>query len=177
MKYNKVPSQFDSMCFSIITTKRSLDLKAKDTETRSKWVNYIGALLIQKRENKKRKEEGEFKLHFSKEKIEEKWNTEIFTHWDEHWDYKLKRPKALKYEMVHNVLKGFCCGSTNEKVYTMQEDSGFFSNSSLLSTLWKFGLPESSRKTLWPVVIGNNLGLTSSLYEMYKKKKRHLPEI
>lgn len=49
MKYNKVPAQFDPMCFSIITGKRSLDLKAKDPETRSKWVNYIGALLIQKR--------------------------------------------------------------------------------------------------------------------------------
>ena len=60
----------------------------------------------------------------------------------------------------------------------MQKDSSFFSlNSSLLSTLWKFGLPESSRKTLWPVVIGNNLGLTPSLYEIYKKKKRELPEI
>ena len=79
---------------------------------------------------------------------------------------------------MHNVLKGFCCGSTNEKVYNMQKDSGFFSlNASLLSTLWKFGLPQSSRKTLWPVVIGNNLGLTPALYEIYKKKKRELPEI
>jgi hypothetical protein len=50
MKHNKVVLQFDEMCFSIITTKRSLDLKAKDTSTRAKWVNYIGALLIQKRE-------------------------------------------------------------------------------------------------------------------------------
>ena len=45
------------MCFSIITSKRTLDLKAKDTATRAKWVNYIGALLIQKRENRKTKEE------------------------------------------------------------------------------------------------------------------------
>lgn len=75
---------------------------------------------------------------------------------------------------MHNVLKGFCCGSTNEKVYDIQkDDSSFFSlNGPLLSTLWKFGLPEGSRKTLWPIVIGNSLGLTPALYELYKKKKR-----
>ena len=57
MKANKVHPQFDSMCFSIITNKRSLDLKARDSETRAKWVNYIGALLIQNRENRRKKEE------------------------------------------------------------------------------------------------------------------------
>ena len=82
MRANKVPSVFDSMCFSIITRKRSLDLKARDSETRAKWVNYIGALLIQNRENRRIKVEAEFQLHFSKEKIEDKWNTEIFTNWD-----------------------------------------------------------------------------------------------
>ena len=49
MRMNKVPKQFDSMCFSIVTNSRTLDLKARDSETRAKWVNYIGALLIQKR--------------------------------------------------------------------------------------------------------------------------------
>ena len=71
----------------------------------------------------------------------------------------------MKYEIVHNVLKGFCCGSTNEEVYDIQKDSRFFSlKSPLLSTLWKFGLPETSRTTLWPIVIGNPLGLTPALY-------------
>jgi hypothetical protein len=49
MRMNKVPKQFDSMCFSIVTSDRTLDLKARDPDNRAKWVNYIGALLIQKR--------------------------------------------------------------------------------------------------------------------------------
>ena len=41
---------------------------------------------------------------------------------------------------------------------------------SLLDSLWKLGLPENSRKTLWPQVIGNNLVYTASMVEDLKKK-------
>ena len=30
----------------------------------------------------------------SLDQIEEIWNTEIFPHWDDHWDYQKKRPKV-----------------------------------------------------------------------------------
>jgi hypothetical protein len=44
----------------------------------------------------------------------------------------------------------------------------------LLQTLWRYGLPPNSRKTLWPIVIGNALGITPILYEMYSKKKKSI---
>ena len=41
---------------------------------------------------------------------------------------------------------------------------------SLLDTLWKRGLPKNSRKTLWPLVIGNSLALTNFVIEDLKKR-------
>ena len=50
MKKNKVPQEFDPMCFTIQTIHRSLDLKAKTNKERAKWLNYIRAVLIKRRE-------------------------------------------------------------------------------------------------------------------------------
>ena len=49
MQKNKVPEHFDSLCFTIGTTYRTLDLKAKTNKERTKWVNYIRAILLQRR--------------------------------------------------------------------------------------------------------------------------------
>ena len=49
MQKNKVPEHFDSLCFTIGTVYRTLDLKAKTNKERAKWVNYIRAILIQRR--------------------------------------------------------------------------------------------------------------------------------
>lgn len=46
MRFNKVQKEFDSMCFSIVTKSRTLDLNARNPDSRAKWVNYLGAVLI-----------------------------------------------------------------------------------------------------------------------------------
>lgn len=38
----------------------------------------------------------------------------------------------------------------------------------LLMILWKLGIPDFVRKTIWPVIIGNKLELTETLYEILK---------
>ena len=43
-------------------------------------------------------------------------------------------------------------------------------------SLWKNGLPPASRKTLWPLVIGNHLALNSILIEDVRKRKRVITE-
>jgi len=50
MQKNKVPNNFDSLCFTITTKHRTLDLKARTTKERGKWINYLRAILIQRRE-------------------------------------------------------------------------------------------------------------------------------
>jgi hypothetical protein len=52
MKRTKVPQEFDPMCFTIETVHRTLDLKAKSTKERAKWLNYVKAVLISRREKR-----------------------------------------------------------------------------------------------------------------------------
>ena len=47
----------------------------------------------------------------------------------------------------------------------------------LLVALWKYGLPEASRKTMWPLVIGNNLKINKELYEIYEDKRKSIISI
>lgn len=51
MRMNKISRDFDPMCFTIVTKHRTLDLNARNPDNRAKWVNYLGAFLIHRREN------------------------------------------------------------------------------------------------------------------------------
>jgi hypothetical protein len=53
MRKNKVNPDFDSLCFTISTPQRTLDLKARTTKSRGKWINYLRAILIQRREKRR----------------------------------------------------------------------------------------------------------------------------
>lgn len=57
-------------------------------------MNYIRAILIRRREDRIELLEGQIQKKMSPEQVEEIWNTEIFPHWDDHWDYKKKKPKV-----------------------------------------------------------------------------------
>lgn len=70
MRKNKVPVEFDSLCFTITTTTRTLDLKAKTTKDRSKWVNYLRAILLERREAKRLEMEEKSKSLVNNETIE-----------------------------------------------------------------------------------------------------------
>lgn len=50
MKKNNIPVEFDMFCFSIITKYRSVDIKVNDVEMKSKWINYLRAVIINRRE-------------------------------------------------------------------------------------------------------------------------------
>ena len=41
----------------------------------------------------------------------------------------------------------------------------------LLESLWRYGLPPSSRKTLWVEIIGNSLELNKIMIDDIKKRK------
>lgn len=53
MQKNKVPEEFDSLCFTITTPQRTLDLKARTTKERGKWINYLRAILVQRRDRRR----------------------------------------------------------------------------------------------------------------------------
>ena len=70
MRKNKVPPEFDSLCFTITTSQRTLDLKAKTTKVRGKWINYLRAILIQRREARREQLEEKHKSTINSEVIE-----------------------------------------------------------------------------------------------------------
>ena len=41
LKRHNLPKELDNVCMSIVTTSRTLDLKANDFQTRNKWVQYF----------------------------------------------------------------------------------------------------------------------------------------
>ncbi len=41
LKRHNLPKELDSMCMSVISGNRTLDLKANDIQTRNKWVQYF----------------------------------------------------------------------------------------------------------------------------------------
>lgn len=95
------------------------------------------------------------------------WNNDIFPFWDKHWDYKLRKPKEKGY--IARGLEAICsCWNESKKSNNLSEkstSSGLNITTNLLEALWKHGLPPASRKTLWPLVIGNNLALTPMILE------------
>lgn len=46
----------------------------------------------------------------------------------------------------------------------------------LLMILWKLGLPDFARKTLWPIIIGNNLKIREDLYRIFVRKAHSINE-
>lgn len=46
LRKNKVPAEFDELCFSIIAKSRTLDLKAETVDIRCKWVQYFKNRII-----------------------------------------------------------------------------------------------------------------------------------
>lgn len=38
----------------------------------------------------------------------------------------------------------------------------------LLMILWKLGIPDFVRKTIWPIIIGNRLELSEQLFKILK---------
>ena len=101
------------------------------------------------------------------------------TNFEKNWDYMKHRPvkKLKKQEESKNQKDAFqtffLCFSSNKR------NSGGLSqkgsqlkelNSSsvtfLLDDFWRFGIPVTSRKALWPFAVQNKLGLSKQLYRI-----------
>ena len=102
------------------------------------------------------------------------WNNEIFPLWDRHWDYKLRKPKEKGY--IARGLEAICsCWNDSKKQDSSaakSNNSGLTINNNLLEALWRHGLPPASRKTLWPLIIGNGLELAPIIIEDIRKRKK-----
>jgi hypothetical protein len=105
------------------------------------------------------------------------WNNDIFPFWDRHWDYKHRKPKEKGY--IARGLEAICScwvdSKKNDDLNQKSSSSGITIGNNLLESLWRYGLPPASRKTLWPLIIGNNLALNPMMIEDLRKRKRSIP--
>jgi hypothetical protein len=98
LKRHELPIEFDDLIFSIQTKTRTLDLQAKTSEVRNRWVKFL-KLIHSERElktrmrdiqndiqNKERRE----RIKYDLEKI---WEEDIMTNFSAHWDYINHCPK------------------------------------------------------------------------------------
>lgn len=192
---NKVPQEFDNMVFSIISSRRTLDLRASDAETRFKWEKYFKLQLVERKKSLNRTTNS--KRNIEKEKLSEIWKVDILPHWENHWDYKSSKPKGFEsmsgsrnsasnkpQKEKKGLMSMFFKGkqkttpvkdtASKHLVLEDREDSDgelkliCKNKSLLLVTLWKRGIPDWLRKILWTISIGNQLEITQSLYEILR---------
>ncbi len=90
MRKNKVHPEFDSLCFSLVSQERTLDLKAQDSQTRREWVVFLRTFLRQRYTylyNRSRAGQEKEQL-----KAQAVWKTGIFTNLDQYWDITKMAP-------------------------------------------------------------------------------------
>jgi hypothetical protein len=166
-------------------------LKACDPPTRLKWERYFRLILLQKKEEQLLEKKNPRRV-FEKEKISEIWKVDILPNWEAHWDYRNTKPKGFSVMQSKGknmeAPKGngfwsfFKRGRKSESpnksqnlkgekhlVLDEMDDTDFEltrickNKSLLLVTLWKKGIPDWLRNTLWPICIGNQLEVNQFL--------------
>ncbi|CAD8189654.1 unnamed protein product [Paramecium octaurelia] len=170
---NEIPQEFDMFCFSIITTRRLVDIKVTDLKIKSKWINYLRAIIINRRELEAQRAEEKKRTQRRMRKRDQKYCQKGRSF--------LKSPKSsqssqcikkfISLSQEDYLIKSYIRQKINTKLfYSNQSEVNNESNiqqemivhgkknkSKLLMILWKFGLPDFARRTLWPIIIGNNL--------------------
>ncbi len=83
MEKYKLPPSFDSLCFSIVTNERTLDLRGEDENICKKWFNAIKYISKKNFNIKGLKNNKELKkdLKRREEVVEDIWKNEIIPNW------------------------------------------------------------------------------------------------
>ena len=174
---------------SIISNKEQVDLKSEDMIKCVKWFKSLKCCLTKHRKHKKPRDikvldEEQNKV---KEEIETIWNNFILKKWDIYGNYFLfkcldhanflpdmnfdgksqtstikidvfEERKLVFLKVINNFLK-----EVKEKLSRkILEYNEFF-------VLCQLGIPDFSRKRIWPILIDNKSGLTHLLYKSLKE--------
>ena len=173
---------------SILSNKEQLDLKSEDMIKCIKWFKALKCCLIEHRKHKKSKDikaldEEQNKV---KEEIESIWNFYILKKWDTYGNYLLfkcldhanllsdlnfdgKNQSTIKIDIFEDkklvflkVINNFLKEVKEKLSKKVLEYNEFF-------VLCQLGIPDFSRKKIWPILIENKCGLTYSLYNTLKE--------
>lgn len=111
LKRHNLPIEFDDLIFSIQTRTRSLDLQAKTSEVRNRWVKFLKLIHNEKEQKSKAKIlhteiQNRERRQRIKYDLEEIWEQDIMTNFSAHWDYKNHCPKNAHSNTVGGRSSG-----------------------------------------------------------------------
>eukprot|EP00357_Protocruzia_adherens_P030422 CAMPEP_0114996366 /NCGR_PEP_ID=MMETSP0216-20121206/14262_1 /TAXON_ID=223996 /ORGANISM="Protocruzia adherens, Strain Boccale" /LENGTH=1486 /DNA_ID=CAMNT_0002360545 /DNA_START=178 /DNA_END=4638 /DNA_ORIENTATION=+ len=181
---NKIDMMFDSLCFSLCTPNRTLDLQAADKKTAQAWVLFLKQVVNNNESQKQPTQSVLLRRRIDedvREKLTEVWKNDILPYWDEHWDYATNAPKRLHQEqrskrkryksLLSLILCG--CGRKNKKkpvADIIDSPDNLSAKGYFLVSIWRLGIPMWVRNKLWPIALGNRLEITENLYLILQER-------
>ena len=180
----KTPNNF----ISIICQKEQIDLKINEYEQGLKWFKALKSLLILFLKNKEKKNENEKKI---KEDVTLIWKNYIVPKWSLYGNYFLfkkldranylkeinfnpegkKQYPTIKYDILEDkknpLIKSINYFLKEAKDKLKKKDNILEFNEFMV--LCELGIADSAREKIWPILIGNKCGITSSIYKSLKE--------
>lgn len=188
LKKNKVPAEFDGLCFSIIAKDRTLDLKAESIDVRCKWVQYFKGRIIQVKEQIQKESRNKEFRYFFLSRASQIWQQEIYQNIDLYWNYQKREPHyindlragkiqlKLNNQSMNDFWKNIFHQKTSQKQTEVTQEidqliSKLNQNKNyLLINLSKLGSPDWVKQSLWELYIGNSLQISQKLYNILLQK-------
>jgi hypothetical protein len=172
----KIRPEYELNCFSILSEKRTLDLRHEDSKIVKKWsqaIKYLIKRVISKFEVKKKKLK---ELSNRKEIISDFWRTEILPNWTHYRDSLL-----IKGENVYQIFSNneiYKRNLKNKFLNKKSSDTGKFQEKKKIEEkdkqdvayLWFLGIPDWLRKKLWSLIITNDLDINENLFNHFLRK-------
>jgi hypothetical protein len=174
-KYN-IPLDYDQCCLSIVSTKRTLDLRKDDDVTCKQWYHAIKYLIL------KTKSKKDVKIKITQVDAEnvniiisEVWKNEIIPNWKVYRriielkeQFKITPGNAIKKkkQIQEKIKRKFYINDIRNKL--IEDDRND------IIAIWNYGLPCWVRKKVWKILIENKINITENLFNRYLKQCKEI---
>ena len=166
-----IPVDYDQNCFSIVTDKRSLDLRNENEAVTVKWF-YAIKFLIKQAKTKESMENFNKNYKVDEENLKDIWVNEIIGKWDHYRQYVLNK-KALTNS--NNIADNANVPKKKRTFFFFTKEQNIPISDKLFDEnkfyeLWSLGLPKNIRMNMWPIIIGNSSCITEELIRLYQDR-------
>ena len=177
---------------SIITSNKSFCIKAEIQEIALSWFKALKSLVIKNKNKNKNNDNDKNKINIIKFQVKNIWYTLILPKWNIYGNYLnykiqnkinyLKEKQIIKRDNNINIFSKNIVLLEEKTTFSIDDRNKFIIeaknkiiNNNYLEYdefiyFYNFGLPSKLRGKIWSLLIGNPLGITQKLYNIYKKQ-------
>ena len=179
---------------SIITSNKSFCIKAEIQEIALSWFKALKSLVIKNKNKNKNNDndKNKNKINMIKFQVKNIWYTLILPNWNIYGNYLnykiqnkinyLKEKQIIKRDNNINIFSKNIVLLEEKTTFSIDDRNKFIIeaknkiiNNNYLEYdefiyFYNFGLPSKLRGKIWSLLIGNPLGITQKLYNIYKKQ-------